>query len=171
MERIGPSWDSGGNQRKVEREITHSSDITELILLTSENLAQNTAHDLAATGLGQIRNDVDSLGGREGTDALAHLQDEFLAEGVVRLVTVLDGYKCVDSLAGKLISNTHDGRLGNRVMLDKRGLDLGSGQAVARHVDDIVDTATDPVEALVVATGTVSGELERGQHRELRPRE
>ena len=56
-------------------------------------------------------------------------------------------------------------------MLDKRGLDLGSGQAVAGHVDDIVDTATDPVEALVVATGTVSGELEGGQHSELRPRE
>ena len=30
---------------------------------------------------------------------------------------------------------------------------------MAGHVDDIVDTATDPVVALVVTTGTISGEL------------
>ena len=44
-------------------------------------------------------------------------------------------------------------------MLDERGLDLGGGQSVAGNVDNIVDTATDPVVALVVTASTISGEL------------
>jgi hypothetical protein len=44
-------------------------------------------------------------------------------------------------------------------VLNKRGFNLSSRQPVARHVDDIVDTAPDPVVALVVTSGAVSSEL------------
>jgi hypothetical protein len=44
-------------------------------------------------------------------------------------------------------------------MLDKRSLDFSSRQSVARDVDDIVDTPSDPVVTLVVTSGTVSSEL------------
>jgi hypothetical protein len=44
-------------------------------------------------------------------------------------------------------------------MLDKSSLNLSSGETVTTDVDDIVDTSSDPVEALVVTGGTISGEL------------
>lgn len=44
-------------------------------------------------------------------------------------------------------------------VLEKSSLDLSSGQTVSRNVDDIVDTATDPVVAIVIAASTISSEL------------
>lgn len=48
-------------------------------------------------------------------------------------------------------------------MLDKGSLDLSSGQTVARDVDNVVNTATDPVVSIVIATSAISGELEGDQ--------
>lgn len=45
------------------------------------------------------------------------------------------------------------------MVLDEGGFDLGSGQAVAGDVDDVVDAAADPVESFVVAAGAVTGEV------------
>jgi hypothetical protein len=44
-------------------------------------------------------------------------------------------------------------------VLQKSGLNLGGGQTVAGDVDDIVNTATDPVVTVVVTASTISGEL------------
>ena len=44
-------------------------------------------------------------------------------------------------------------------MLEESGFDLGGGQTVARHVDDIVNTAPNPVVTIVVTTSAISGEL------------
>jgi hypothetical protein len=44
-------------------------------------------------------------------------------------------------------------------VLEKSGLNLSGGQTVSRNVDDIVDTATDPVVAVVITASTISGEL------------
>jgi hypothetical protein len=44
-----------------------------LILLLVDNLPQDSPHDLATPRLGQIRDDVDLLGGGEGTNDLADL--------------------------------------------------------------------------------------------------
>ena len=41
-------------------------------------------------------------------------------------------------------------------MLNKRGFNLSSRQPVARHVDDIVDTAPDPVVALMITSRTAT---------------
>lgn len=46
-------------------------------------------------------------------------------------------------------------------VLEEGGFDLSSGQTVARDVDNIVDTATDPVVTIVIATSAISGELEK----------
>lgn len=45
-------------------------------------------------------------------------------------------------------------------MFEKSRLDLSGRQTVARHVHNVVDTATDPVVAVVIATSAISGELE-----------
>ena len=44
-------------------------------------------------------------------------------------------------------------------MFQKSGLNLGGRQTVTGHVDDIVNTATDPVVSLVITAGTISREL------------
>jgi len=44
-------------------------------------------------------------------------------------------------------------------MLHESSLNLSSGQAVTRHVDDVVNTATDPVVAVVIAASAITREL------------
>lgn len=44
-------------------------------------------------------------------------------------------------------------------VLEEGSLNFGSGQTVARHVHDVVNAATDPVVALVIATSAITGEL------------
>ena len=56
-------------------------------------------------------------------------------------------------------SDTVDVRL--RTVLDERCLNLSSRQSVSRNVDDIVDTASDPVVAFVVTTSAVAGGITR----------
>lgn len=142
-----------------EQGSTYRRGVTQLVFLAREDLPQNTPHDLAGPGLGQVRNDVHRLGRGEGADALPHLHDELLAERVVGAVALLEGDKSVDRLAGQLVRHTDDGCLADGVMLQQGGLDLGRRQAVARHVNHVINAATDPVETLMVTSGTVTGEL------------
>lgn len=146
-------------KERGKRKRTHSRRITQLILLPGQNFPQDPPHDLAAASLGEICDDVDRFGRCEGPDALADLEDEFLAESFGRLVAVLERDECVHCLAGQFISHTDHGRLGNGVVLDQRRLDLGRRQAVAANVDHIVHTSSDPVEAFVVTSCTVTREL------------
>lgn len=106
--------------------IAYSRGIAKLVFLTGENLAENTAHDFAAAGLGQIVDDEDSLGGGERADAAADLHDELLAESIVDLVTVLDGNEGVHGLAGELIVDANNSSLGNSGMLNESSLNFGS---------------------------------------------
>lgn len=46
-------------------------------------------------------------------------------------------------------------------VLEKGGFNLSSGQTVTRHVHNIVDTATDPVVAIVIATSAITSELQK----------
>ena len=52
-----------------------------------------------------------------------------------------------------------DRGLGDRRVVDQRGLDLGGGDAVARHVHHVVDAAEQPQVAVVVDLGAVAGEV------------
>lgn len=45
------------------------------------------------------------------------------------------------------------------MVLDEGGFNLGGRETVAGDVDDIVDTAADPVVAFVVTGGSVTSEL------------
>lgn len=140
---------------------TYGCNVTKLILLAGENLSQYPSHNLATSGLGQIRNDIDGLGCGKRTDALANLHDEFLAESIIDYVNVLDCHKRIDSLASEFISNTHDGSFSNSVVLDEGSFNLGRGETVARNVDNVIDSAADPVETFVVTTSTVTSELRK----------
>jgi len=87
------------------------------------------------------------------------LENEILAKLIVELVSVLDGDEGVDGLAGQLVVDADDGCFGDCVVLNQGGFDFGGGETVAGDIDDVVDTASDPVVALVVTASSVTSEL------------
>lgn len=147
------------NGLDIGREATYRSDIAKLVLLAGENLPQNAAHDLARASLGKIRHDVDSLGSGEWANAAADLQDQVLAQGIRRFITILEGDEGIDSLASELVGHANHGRLSNRMVLKQGSLNLGRRQPMATNVHDIVDTPADPVETFMVPTGTIASKL------------
>jgi len=99
------------------------------------------------------------LGRRKGSNALADLEDKLLAERVRCLVAVLDSDKGIDSLTSKFIRHAHYRGLGDCGMLYQGSLDFGRRETVAAYVDNIVNTAADPVKAVVITACTVTSEL------------
>jgi hypothetical protein len=87
------------------------------------------------------------------------LKNKILLKLVIDLVSVLDSYKSVDSLAGQLVINANDGSFGDSMVLDESGFDFGGGETMAGDVDDVVDAAADPVVTLVVTSSSVTCEL------------
>lgn len=142
-----------------DRRISKSRSITKLVLLARENLPQNTTHNLSRTSLGQVRNDKDGFGSREGADGFSDLEDEVFPELVVDFVAVFDRDEGVDCLAREFVVDTHDSGFANSGVLDERGFDFGGTETVTGDVDDVVDTAADPVVALGVSCGSVTREV------------
>lgn len=97
----------------------YRGDITQAVLLSAQDLAQDAAHDLAAAGLGKIVDREDGLGGRERTDRLAHLHDQILAHLLARLIALLEGDKGIDGLTRQLVGDTDHGSFGNHVCKKK----------------------------------------------------
>lgn len=58
---------------------TYRRRVAKLILLTGQNLPQDTAHDLTTTGLWEIGHNVYGLGGGERANTPANLQNKFLS--------------------------------------------------------------------------------------------
>lgn len=138
---------------------TYSRGVTELILLAGQDLSQDTAHDLTRSSLGQVIDREDGLRSCEGTDGLADLHDEVLLDRVAVLVTLLERHEGVDGLTGELVVDTYDSSLGDCIVLEERSLYLRCRETVTGNVDDIIDSAADPVVALGVAGGSVTCEL------------
>jgi len=130
-----------------------------LVFLASQNLAQDTAHDLSRAGLRKIGDHMNGLGCSERTNALSYLHDQVLAKSIVGLVAVLDGDKGGDCLTGELVGHTDNSGFSDSVVLDQGSLDLSSGQTVTGDVDNVIDTATDPVVTLVIASSTITSEV------------
>lgn len=133
--------------------------VTKAVLLAAQDLAQNTAHNLTTASLGEVVHNEDSLGSGEWSNRLTDLHDKVLADLLAGLVTLLERDEGVDSLAGKFIGNTDDGSFSNLGVLNQSSLNFSSGQTVSRDVDNIVNTATDPVVAVLVTTSTITSEL------------
>jgi hypothetical protein len=138
---------------------TYRGDVAELVFLASQNLPKNAPHNLTAASLGEIGHDIHGLGGSKGPDAPADLQDEFFPERIRSLVTILDGNKSIDGLAGEFVRHANYSSLGDGMVLNQGSLNLSRGQTVTANVHNVINTAADPVEALVVSACTVTGEL------------
>lgn len=95
--------------------ILQRRNITKLILLTAQNLSQNSAHNLARASLGQVLDDVHALGSSKRPNVLADVQDELLAQLGRGGELGLDADKGIDGLASEFVCNTYDGRFGDRL--------------------------------------------------------
>lgn len=142
---------------------TYRARISQLVLFTSQNLPQNSPHNFSAPRLWQIWHNEHRLRSREGSNTLSDLHDHILLQlGTIGIFggCILDGNKGVDRLAGELVLNADDRGLGDSMVFDKGSFDFGGGETVAGDVDDIIDTASDPVVTFVVTASTVSRELQ-----------
>jgi hypothetical protein len=82
--------------------VTERAHIAQLIFLPRKDLAQDTAHDLARAGLGQVVDNDDTLRCGERTDRATDLEDQFPRELRCALYVVLEGDERIDGweLAG-----------------------------------------------------------------------
>jgi hypothetical protein len=91
------------DERVDDGRIRQCRRVTKLILLSAQYLAENSPHDLATSCLGQVADDIDTLGRGERSDRLAHLDNQVLAQLGRVLEGVLDGNEGVDCLTGQLV--------------------------------------------------------------------
>jgi hypothetical protein len=138
---------------------TYSRSITKLVFLTRQNLSQNSTHDLPASSLRQVGNDEDSLWCCKRTNALSDLQNEVLLQLVIDLVSILDCHECVDGLSSQFIVNTDDCGFCNCMMLDQGCFDFGSRETVTGDIDNVVDSASNPVVSFVITSSSIASEL------------
>jgi len=71
--------------------------IAQLVLLTSQDLTQNSAHNLARTSLWQIIDNNDALRSCERSNCFADLEDQFLGQLRSSFDIIFQGDKRVDS--------------------------------------------------------------------------
>lgn len=74
-------------------------------------------------------------------------------------MSILDGDKSVDRLAGQLISDTNDSGLRDGMVVDEGSLNLSSRETMAGNVDNVVNTSTDPVVAVMITSSSVTSKL------------
>jgi hypothetical protein len=87
------------------------------------------------------------------------LQNKVLLQLVIDLVSILDSHEGVDGLSSQFIVDTDDCGFCDGVMLDQGGFDFGGGQTVTGDVDNIVNSASDPVVSFMITSGSITGEL------------
>ncbi|KAH3686978.1 hypothetical protein WICPIJ_002047 [Wickerhamomyces pijperi] len=64
-----------------------------------------------------------------------------------------------DGLTSQFIWDTNNSGFGDTDMFGQGGFDFSSGQSVTRDVDNVIDSTSDPVVAVVISTSTITGEV------------
>jgi hypothetical protein len=141
--------------------------IAQLITLACDDLAHDTAHNLAGARLGKVRDDVHLLRRREGADNFANLEHEFLVKTLLVVPVIFklarrdkkkkgsanlkisyhhtksdtrfEGNESMNRLAGQVISCSDYGGLSNARVHDERRFDFRRRQAMSRYIDHICD--------------------------------
>src|SRR5574343_171142 len=125
--------------------------------------AQQTAHDLARTGLRQVVAETDVLLLGDRTDLLAHPVGQFLddALGVVTgRALALEHDEGDDGFTGQVVRTANHGSFGNQRIGDQRGFDFHGAHAVTGNVQHVVDTAGNgEVAGVLVADRAVASQV------------
>jgi hypothetical protein len=122
------------------------------------DVAQQAAHDLARPRLRQVRRNRMSSG-RDRADLVATCSRRSSLQLLVA-DALLHRDERGDRLALHLVRAADDGGLRDRRVVDQRALHFHRADAVAGHVQHVVDAAEDPEVAVVVALRAVAREVD-----------
>src|SRR4051794_14045299 len=124
-----------------DRGVGQRRDVAELPVL--RDVAQQTPHDLARSGLGELLDDHDLPGLGDRADVAGHVVaqglHEFLAPGLVLADGPAQDAERDDALPSRRVAGADDGRLRHGRVTDQTRFHLGGGDPVPRHVHDVVD--------------------------------
>ena len=84
--------DDFGNDRGIRK----GADISQLILLSRQNLSQNPPHNLSRSSLGKVLHDNNALWRSKWTNCLTNLEDEFFGELRGRFHVFFQRDECID---------------------------------------------------------------------------
>ncbi len=93
---------------------------------------------------------------------MGHVLAQLLPQARLRLHVAPEGDKGHQGLALERIGPPHHGCLGHLRVAHQRALHLGCADAVAGDVENVIDTADDPVITGVVPPAAVAGEIGGG---------
>src|ERR1700730_7328691 len=141
--------------------------IAEGVVLVGGDLAQNAPHDLAGAGLGHSGAPLQQVGGANRADLLPHPGHELTFQLVARLLLDPQCDISVNALPLEVVWKADDGSFGYFRVGDEGTLDLGGAQPMTGDVDHVIDPAGQPVEPILIATSTISGEVEPGKVRKI----
>ncbi len=131
-------------------------------LLATRDGAQQPAHDFAGAGLGQIVSQTDLVGLRNRTQLFPDPGPQFLQQGFGRRTfrsRDVQHHVGKHRFAFDVMRPADHGGLRHFRMRHQRRLDFHGAQTVPRHIQDIVDAAHDPVVAVLIAIGGVTGNV------------
>ena len=131
--------------------------------------AQQAAHDLAGTGLGQVFTKADVLGLGNRPDFFGNPVAQFFGNRfgfVAAGAGPLQHHKCANRLARQIIGAADHGSFGDQIGLGhERGLNFHGSHAVAGYVEHVINTAGDTEIATVcTAHRTVTGKVQLATH-------
>src|SRR5215467_6548460 len=124
------------------------------------DVPQQAAHDLAAARLGQLGRKDDVVRARERADLLGDVRLELVHQLRRAVDAALHGDERRDRLPLDVVHLADDRGLGDRLVIDQGRFHFHRGDAVAGDVHDVVDAAEKPEVAVLVALGSVAGEVD-----------
>jgi len=119
----------------------------------------DTAHDLAGPGLGDILDKVDLVGVSDWAQNLAHVSGDLLCEFGRLGDAISENDEGHDLLALDFIGLADDGCLCDLGVRNGCGLNLCVGDSVSGYLQHIINSALDPPVAILVAGGLVSSQV------------
>ena len=100
-----------------------------------------------------------SSGRARGADLLDDVLHQLLFQVLVGRIATFKGDEAADCLSLEIVRLADHGGLGHLLMADQRAFNFHRAQAVPGNVDDVINAAHDPEIAVLVAAGTVTGEV------------
>src|SRR5680860_636926 len=126
--------------------------------------AQLDTTNLSGDGFRQLR-ELDAPDPLVGRQVLARVLEDLEGGGPVRLVAGSEDDVGLRNREPQLVGGGHDGRFGNRRVLDEHALELERADLVVRGLEDVVGASDVGDVPLVVDGGDVAGVVPAARHR------
>ena len=103
---------------------------------------------------------MNRFGGCDGTDFFSDMHDEFFLKFSALRGPADQGDKGIQRLPFDFVRDGCDGGFCDRGMTDQGAFDFGGADAMAGHVDHVIDAAHEPVIPFIINTTAIAGEVE-----------